>query len=178
MPIRIEHRHLYPPDWPELAAQLKAAAGWRCVCEGECGSDHGGRCAEVHGQPATWRRQREIAPGRAPRVVLTVGHLDHHPDNCDASNLRVWCQDCHLRHDRPEHARRRRATWAARRQARELARLRAPAQLALMEPAPQPPGAARAQADARTAARACAALYGAEKAGQVRFRFLYSKRSE
>lgn len=115
MPIRLEHRHLYPPDWPELARQLKAAAGWRCVCEGECGSDHGGRCAEVHGQPATWRRQREIAPGRAPRVVLTVAHLDRRPDHNDPTNLRAMCQRCHLAYDLEAHAAQRRATWAARR---------------------------------------------------------------
>lgn len=175
MPIRLEHRHLYPPDWPELARQLKAAAGWRCVCEGECGSDHGGRCAEVHGQPATWRRQREIAPGRAPRVVLTVGHIDHRPDNCDPANLRVWCQACHLAHDRPEHARRRRATWAARRRARELAERQLPRQLALFTPAPAPPGLAAAGREALRIAAECAEFYRREQLGQVRFRFGWSR---
>lgn len=170
MPIRPEQRHLYPPDWPELARELKAAAGWRCACEGECGRDHGGRCGEVHGQAATWRAQRQLVAGRVPRVVLTVAHLDHRPDNCDPRNLRVLCQDCHLRHDRPEHARRRRETWAERRRARELAERQARPQLELIASPASPPGDVAAAAELE---RQRAELYRRERLGQVRFAFAW-----
>lgn len=174
MPIRPEHRHLYPPDWTALTEALKEAAGWRCTCTGECGRDHGGRCVEVHGEPATWRRQSAIVSSRPARVVLTVGHRNHRPDDCSPANLAVWCQDCHLRHDRPEHARRRRATWAERRRARELAHGRSPRQLrlALPEP-PPPPGLAAAEREARQARAASAAIYAAELRGQHRFHFTW-----
>jgi hypothetical protein len=36
-------------------------------------------------------------------VVLTVGHLDHTPENCAEENLRAWCQRCHLRYDAKHH---------------------------------------------------------------------------
>jgi hypothetical protein len=36
---------------------------------------------------------------RIVRIVLTVAHLDHTPENCDPSNLRAWCQRCHNRYD-------------------------------------------------------------------------------
>lgn len=38
------------------------------------------------------------------RIVLTVGHLDHVPENCAPENLRAWCQRCHLHYDRHHHA--------------------------------------------------------------------------
>ena len=37
---------------------------------------------------------------RAFKVVLTVAHLDHCPENCDDSNLRHLCQKCHNQYDR------------------------------------------------------------------------------
>lgn len=36
----------------------------------------------------------------AVRVVLTVAHLDHTPENNDPTNLRAFCQFCHNRYDR------------------------------------------------------------------------------
>lgn len=173
MPIRADQRHLYPLDWDEQAAKLKAAAGWRCACMGECGRDHGGRCVEVHNTPASWRRQLDLVPGRAPRVVLSVGHGDHHPENSAPENLHVFCQDCHLRHDRLEHALRRWRTWEARRKARVLAERQAVAQLELLTapaPAPGDPAALAALERARHE------LYRREKQGQLRFRFGWGRK--
>ncbi len=65
------NRHLYPPDWAEIAKAAKDAAGWRCVV---CDAPHG-------------------TPGR----VLTVHHLDHEPSNCAPENLLACCQSCHLK---------------------------------------------------------------------------------
>lgn len=37
-------------------------------------------------------------------VVLTIAHLDHTPENCDPSNLRALCQQCHNRYDAKHRA--------------------------------------------------------------------------
>lgn len=37
-------------------------------------------------------------------IILTVAHLDHDPRNCDLSNLKALCQQCHLRYDQRHHA--------------------------------------------------------------------------
>jgi len=62
---------VYPPDWKEIAAAIKAAAGWRCV-----------RCGHPH-EPATG-------------YTLTVHHLDLNPANCAWWNCPALCQRCHL----------------------------------------------------------------------------------
>lgn len=33
------------------------------------------------------------------KVVLTIAHLDHTPENCDPDNLRALCQKCHNQYD-------------------------------------------------------------------------------
>lgn len=40
-------------------------------------------------------------PGRYVKVVLTVAHLDHTPENCADDNLKAWCQRCHNIYDMP-----------------------------------------------------------------------------
>lgn len=61
----------YPENWPELAHQVKAAAGWRCI-----------RCGHPH-DPASHH-------------TLTVHHLDRDPGNSSWWNLLALCQGCHL----------------------------------------------------------------------------------
>ncbi|GAB4454775.1 MAG: hypothetical protein Kow00120_24510 [Anaerolineae bacterium] len=61
----------YPANWPEIARDIKARAGWCCE---HCGHPH---------DPATGH-------------VLTVHHLDGDPANCDRTNLVALCQRCHL----------------------------------------------------------------------------------
>lgn len=39
-----------------------------------------------------------------PKIVLTVAHLDHKPENCDDANLLHLCQSCHNRYDAPVRA--------------------------------------------------------------------------
>jgi len=98
MPIRPENRQRYPPDWKAISLRIKARSGGRCECEGECGLHRTNpgprRCTERHGEPARWAKGR---------VVLTVSHLDHQPENCDDDNLKAMCQRCHLRYDVPHH---------------------------------------------------------------------------
>ena len=92
MPISKENAKRYPKNWKEISASIKERSGGRCECWNECGlhSDH--RCIERHGKEA-W-----FAKGK---VVLTVAHLDHTPENCDPSNLKAMCQRCHNRYDQP-----------------------------------------------------------------------------
>lgn len=101
LPIKPENKNRYPKDWKDISRRVKAAAGWRCQCEGECGHDHDGRCTNTHWNPAE---------GTGKRVILTTAHLDHQPENNDESNLRAFCQGCHLRYDKDHHAETRRET--------------------------------------------------------------------
>lgn len=36
-------------------------------------------------------------------IVLTIAHLNHHVEDCDASNLKALCQRCHLHLDADLH---------------------------------------------------------------------------
>lgn len=105
MPVRPENRALYPADWFYLARRLKIAADERC-----------------QGSPAYPDCRAEAFkahPVTGSRVILTVAHLDHRPENCALENLRVWCQRCHNTYDARHRA-------AARR-----GRLQDPMQMAL-----------------------------------------------
>lgn len=94
MPIRPENKARYPKDWKAISAKIKARSGGRCECHGECGLHHDRRCEELHGQPAKWAKGK---------VILTVAHLDHTPENCGDDNLKAMCQRCHLRYDVDHH---------------------------------------------------------------------------
>jgi len=90
MPIRPENRDRYPKDWPAISRERRTAAGWRCE-----GSPAYPDCRAVNGEPH---------PVTGSKVVLTVAHLDHRPENVEPANLRAWCQRCHLKYDAPMHA--------------------------------------------------------------------------
>lgn len=96
MPIRPTERARYPADWRAISLRIRTErADGRCECDGLCGLHHARRCVEVNGQPAVFAKGR---------VVLTVAHLDHTPENVDDGNLRAMCQRCHLRYDARHHA--------------------------------------------------------------------------
>ena len=103
MPIRDENRQRYPRDWHAISKRIRERAGGRC----EFRDFAGRRCEAVNGQPH---------PISGSRVVLTVAHLDHTPENCADDNLLAACQRCHNRYDAPMRAAgirmRRRATMA------------------------------------------------------------------
>jgi hypothetical protein len=103
MPIRPENRKRYPANWRAISLRIRTErAHGQCECHGECGrGTHAGRCPNLNGQPAY---------GTGSKVVLTVAHLDHTPENCDDSNLRAMCQGCHLHYDRDHHAETRAVT--------------------------------------------------------------------
>lgn len=105
----------YPKDWKRISAAIRERAGNRCECEGECGlhrtTPGPRRCVEVNGGPAKWAKGK---------IVLTVAHLDHTPENCEPENLKAMCQRCHLRYDLALHIQHSRETRRKRKAAAEL----------------------------------------------------------
>lgn len=110
MPIKPENRARYPKEWPAIRSAVRARSG--DCCEGsldfpDCRRPNGWllnkRTGELtdDGQTAeVW----ELADGdRVTKVVLTVAHLDHHPENNSMANLRHMCQRCHLNYDKHHH---------------------------------------------------------------------------
>ena len=61
----------YPDNWPEIAQQIKDAAGWKCV-----------RCGHPHDPENGY--------------VLTCHHLDMDCQNNAWWNTPALCQRCHL----------------------------------------------------------------------------------
>lgn len=112
MPIRPENRARYPQDWPDISLRVRRdRAGWRCECRGECLAGANPRTTDTHLGPDGRCSARQGEPTRSGRwrVVLTVAHLDHQPENCADWNLMAACQACHLRYDAAHHAETRRA---------------------------------------------------------------------
>lgn len=94
MPIHKDDKARYPKDWKAISASIKERSGGQCECSNECGLHTGKRCEEVHG---------ELAKYAKGKIVLTVAHLDHTPENCEPENLKAMCQRCHLVYDIPHH---------------------------------------------------------------------------
>ena len=132
MPIRPENRDRYPANWKAISQQVRDGAG--NICQ-RCGAPNGvmirrgktrdgravwrlasdsayedGRCAET-GARIEDTSEDTCDWGDPVKVILTVAHLDHEPENCDPENLRAWCQRCHNAYDAPM----RRAGISARR---------------------------------------------------------------
>jgi hypothetical protein len=128
MPIRPENKSRYPANWKsEVVPRIRARSGNRCECTGQCGVEHGhsyctdlselGRCGIDNGDVSymidgRWQVCLESEVGdemerrngkkyHAVRIVLTVMHLDHQPENCADENLLHACQGCHNRYDAP-----------------------------------------------------------------------------
>lgn len=90
MPIKPENRARYPKNWKQIRAAILERAGHQCE-----GSPDFPDCRAVNYEPH---------PETGSKVVLTIAHLDHVPENCDHSNLMAWCQRCHLNYDKHHHA--------------------------------------------------------------------------
>ena len=116
MPIRPENVERYPKNWlTEIRPSILERARHRCE---NCGvpnyafgyRDSAGnwnRCArdnELVSIPLLSESAVRELGFKPFKVVLTVAHLDHTPENCDPENLRAWCQYCHLRYDHRHHA--------------------------------------------------------------------------
>lgn len=64
--------------------------------------------------------QTAEGPLKIIRVILTIAHLDHTPENCAPENLRALCQRHHLAHDHHHHRANAQATRRARLNTPEL----------------------------------------------------------
>lgn len=127
MPIRPSEKARYPKNWNSISRRIRERAKDRCECMGECDVEHKKsprwtkiglsrwgstkdlRCPEKNREVSAWA----MSQGRMARIVLTVAHLDHTPENCEDDNLKAMCQRCHLRYDRHQHAKNARATREA-----------------------------------------------------------------
>ena len=88
MPILKLNRERYPKNWAsEIRPQILERAHHACE-----GSPKYPDCRAKNYKPH---------PITGSFVVLTIGHLDHIPENCNEQNLRAWCQRCHLTYDAP-----------------------------------------------------------------------------
>ena len=87
MPILPENRARYPADWKQISRRIRQEAGQRCLW-----------CSAANGDPN---------PATGSKVVLTVAHLNHLPEDCRRANLVALCQRCHNRYDAPMRARKR-----------------------------------------------------------------------
>lgn len=114
MPIRPENRARYPDNWPEISHRIRDRAGNKCE---QCGLPNyaiGGRTQDGKFFPAlptgdNGLRLQWPTPGteswcqsgarteflRIIRIVLTVAHLNHQPEDCRDENLQALCQRCH-----------------------------------------------------------------------------------
>jgi hypothetical protein len=109
MPIKQENKARYPKNWPEISRRIRHLAGNKCQF---CGLGNGWiGCRDDSGEfflIAKAGRPQDFA-GHATgykvfKVVLTVAHLDHTPENCSDDNLKALCQRCHLNYDKKHHA--------------------------------------------------------------------------
>jgi 5-methylcytosine-specific restriction endonuclease McrA len=85
MPIRPENKHRYPKDWQEIRERILERANNRCEW---CGAEN------YVPHPVT-----------GAKVILTIAHLDHTPENCTDDNLAALCQLCHNTYDAKERVR-------------------------------------------------------------------------
>lgn len=86
MPIKPENKKRYPKNWKEISDSIRFG---RAMGQCEFLVD-GARCQARHNEPH---------PVTGSKVILTVAHLDHTPENCEPSNLLAGCQRCHLSYD-------------------------------------------------------------------------------
>lgn len=110
MPIKPENKHLYPKNWKQIRQNILIRAENRCEFCGvenhaEGYRDKMGNFIKSYGM----QQEADALDGeKIIKIVLTVAHLDHNPQNCDPKNLRALCQKCHLNYDIEHHKETRR----------------------------------------------------------------------
>jgi hypothetical protein len=82
MPILPENKNRYPENWNEIREKILVECKNKCeFCGIENYTMRGGK-----------------------KIVLTIAHLDHTPENCARGNLRALCQKCHNSYDAKHRA--------------------------------------------------------------------------
>lgn len=109
MPIRASEKARYPKDWKAISARIRESDGNRCK---HCQVPNGASVLRLRVDESQWcipkngeeQSSEWLSIWRGPiRIVLTVAHLDHQPENCADENLAALCQRCHLRYDSAHH---------------------------------------------------------------------------
>lgn len=145
MPIRPENRARYPADWPAISVEVRERDGNRCKwCRAENGTvilrpargqfyidpPSGAVFCAKTGEALGYCRGSEFPAGRMVKIILTVAHLDHVPENVgtpgDRPNLVALCQKCHLAYDHDHHMANAAATRRARKACGDLFELANP----------------------------------------------------
>jgi len=119
MPIKPENKGRYPANWPEIRQRVLKRAKNRCEGCGVKNKAFGYRTPQsdvwigintkrmIGKSPmVVWL---ELIGFRCIKIVLTVAHLNHIPEDCRMENLRAWCQRCHNRYDIEHRKQTRRA---------------------------------------------------------------------
>ena len=114
MPIKEENKKLYPKNWKEIRERILERANNRCEFCGLENNAEGfrmndGRFIRTAGDEVM-QRFAHAFNHKIFKVVLTIAHLDHNPENNSPENLRALCQKCHLNYDKEHHAETRRKT--------------------------------------------------------------------
>lgn len=116
MPIKPENKEKYPANWKKISADIRFNRA-RNRCE-VCGIKN---YQVIYRMPGGLYRLPSLTDWDMihsriknchsnfteslkyhgfTRVVLTVAHLDHNPENNDYRNLMAMCQKCHNNYDR------------------------------------------------------------------------------
>jgi len=91
MPIKPENKSRYPKNWKDISKRIRfERANNKCEF---CGAEN----YKPH-------------PITGSKVILTVAHLNHIPEDCREENLKALCQKCHLSYDLEHHKMSRRKT--------------------------------------------------------------------
>ena len=117
MPIKPENKKLYPTDWKEIRAEILERAGNRCEFCGVENNSIGYRDGDkFYELPNSHQSDLDSEDNRWKiiKIVLTIAHLDHNPENNGVKgrrrNLAALCQKCHLTYDARHHAKNARKT--------------------------------------------------------------------
>lgn len=110
MPIRPFEKKRYPPpkEWAVIRAGILERAEDRCEF---CRVPNGALIVADRKRAEDWRlasTQMVAKKKKAIKVVLTIAHLDHTPENNRLANLKALCQKCHNNYDRNHRAATRR----------------------------------------------------------------------
>lgn len=119
MPIKPENKVRYPKDWKQVRTRILERAGNCCeTCKvqnhsfiergagkdaGTYKTEDGKVFCDGTGEYLGMARISEYHAKSIVKIVLTIAHLDHTPENCSEENLKALCQRCHLRYDADHH---------------------------------------------------------------------------
>jgi len=117
MPIRPEERQRYPKNWKDIRSHILERAGNKCERCDAPNHTYGYWMDDVFhclGEPSQEWDAVRLDGIKTIRIVLTIAHLDHTPENCADENLQALCQRCHNRLDMPSRV-------AGRKERKEIA---------------------------------------------------------